>query len=160
MYASRNIDLCSKDCLCLFVCPTGATDTETGQIDKDLCLDGCRLCVDTCPSHAIYLVLDKYPDPKEKNSELAEMMLTLLSNKSEQELMAEKLALLSEAPGEKKLAKALQKSLRILAEDCAREAGFILPQSAETQRLLKTLAETSGSEQKNIILELLQNSKK
>ena len=30
-YAVRNLRLCTKDCLCLYVCPTGATDTE------DLC---------------------------------------------------------------------------------------------------------------------------
>ena len=35
MRAVRNIRLCTKDCLCLYVCPTGATDTETGQIDAD-----------------------------------------------------------------------------------------------------------------------------
>ncbi len=52
MHAVRNIRLCTKDCVCLFVCPTGATDTETGQIDASRCLDGCRLCVDACPSHA------------------------------------------------------------------------------------------------------------
>ncbi len=68
MYASRNIKLCTKDCLCLFVCPTGATDTENGQIDKNLCIDGCRQCVDACPSHAISLVIENYPEPKEKRS--------------------------------------------------------------------------------------------
>ena len=26
-YAVRNIRLCEKDCLCLYVCPTGATNT-------------------------------------------------------------------------------------------------------------------------------------
>jgi len=66
MHAARNISLCTKDCLCLFVCPTGATDTETGQIDFDRCLDGCRLCVDACPSHALYFVMDNYPEPKRK----------------------------------------------------------------------------------------------
>jgi len=58
MHASRNIRLCTKDCLCLYVCPTGATDTENGQIDADKCLSGCRVCVDACPSHAISLVPD------------------------------------------------------------------------------------------------------
>ncbi len=33
MHAYRNIKLCTKDCLCLFVCPVGAIDTENGQID-------------------------------------------------------------------------------------------------------------------------------
>ena len=26
--AVRNLRLCTKDCICLYVCPTGATDTE------------------------------------------------------------------------------------------------------------------------------------
>ena len=32
-YAVRNLRLCTKDCLCLYVCPTGATDTENSIID-------------------------------------------------------------------------------------------------------------------------------
>ena len=40
MHAVRNIRLCTKDCLCLYVCPTGATDTETGQVDASKCI-GC-----------------------------------------------------------------------------------------------------------------------
>ena len=35
-YAVRNIRLCTKDCLCLYVCPTGATDTENSVIDLAL----------------------------------------------------------------------------------------------------------------------------
>ena len=31
--AVRNLKLCMKDCLCLYVCPTGATDTENSIID-------------------------------------------------------------------------------------------------------------------------------
>ena len=38
--AVRNIRLCSKDCLCLYVCPTGASDTENSVIDADKCI-GC-----------------------------------------------------------------------------------------------------------------------
>ncbi|MEN6419506.1 MAG: rubrerythrin, partial [Clostridiaceae bacterium] len=66
MYAVRNIRLCTKDCLCLYVCPTGATDTETGQIDRGKCISGCRVCVDACPSHAISLVPESYPSQQEK----------------------------------------------------------------------------------------------
>ena len=62
MFAVRNIKLCTKDCMCLYVCPTGATDTENGKIDESKCIDGCRLCVDACPSNAIYLVYDRYPE--------------------------------------------------------------------------------------------------
>ena len=31
--AVRNLRLCTKDCMCLYVCPTGATDTEDSIID-------------------------------------------------------------------------------------------------------------------------------
>ena len=31
-YAVRNLRLCTKDCLCLYVCPTGASDTEDSII--------------------------------------------------------------------------------------------------------------------------------
>ena len=32
--AVRNLRLCTKDCLCLYVCPTGASDTENSVIDN------------------------------------------------------------------------------------------------------------------------------
>ena len=39
-YAVRNLALCTKDCLCLYVCPTGASDTEDSIIDVCKCI-GC-----------------------------------------------------------------------------------------------------------------------
>ena len=54
-YAVRNLNLCTKDCLCLYVCPTGASDTENSIIDVDKCI-GCGACADACPSKAISLV--------------------------------------------------------------------------------------------------------
>ena len=36
-FAVRNLRLCTKDCLCLYVCPVGATDTENSIIDVDKC---------------------------------------------------------------------------------------------------------------------------
>ena len=92
MYASRNIERCTKDCLCLFVCPTGATDTETGQIDKSACIDGCRLCVDACPSHAIYLVPERFLERKVKDEELSEMVMGLCSAACRTERMADGIA--------------------------------------------------------------------
>ena len=67
MHAVRNIRLCTKDCLCLYVCPTGATDTETGQVDASKCI-GCGICANACPSGAISMVLEKYP-PQQKKEE-------------------------------------------------------------------------------------------
>jgi Fe-S-cluster-containing hydrogenase component 2 len=157
MYAARNIDLCSKDCLCLFVCPTGATDTENGQIDKDACLNGCRLCVDACPSHAIYLVYTTFQEPKKKNPELSEKVVALLEHTYQQELMAKALGESSQKPGEQKLARALEKSLRIVAEDCAREAGYMLPQSTQVQILLNLLLANADEEQKILLEKLLSH---
>ncbi|MBF9016269.1 MULTISPECIES: 4Fe-4S ferredoxin [unclassified Oceanispirochaeta] len=139
MYASRNISLCTKDCLCLFICPTGATDTENGQIDKTQCIDGCRMCVDACPSHAISLVFEEYPEPKAKDTQLVGSMLSFLEKKSSLEALAAGLAESSSDPGAQKLAKALQRSFRILGEDCAREGGFMLPQCNPVRDLKKDL---------------------
>ena len=50
MHAVRNIRLCTKDCLCLYVCPSGATDTENSVIDPEKCI-GCGACVEACPWH-------------------------------------------------------------------------------------------------------------
>jgi ferredoxin len=139
MYASRNITLCTKDCLCLFVCPTGATDTESGQIDKNLCLDGCRQCVDACPSHAISLVFENYPEPKPKNPKQAKDIQNLMEIKSVEMAMARTIAADSDSLAVQKLARALERSCRIMGEDCARESGFLMPQADESGALLKKL---------------------
>ena len=59
--AVRNLRLCTKDCLCLYVCPTGAADTENSIIDPEKCV-GCGLCVQRCvvsdPQVAIEIVRD------------------------------------------------------------------------------------------------------
>ena len=47
--AVRNLRLCTKDCLCLYVCPVGATDTENSIIDTGKCT-GCGVCAEACPS--------------------------------------------------------------------------------------------------------------
>ncbi|MDC7235607.1 MAG: 4Fe-4S ferredoxin [Spirochaetales bacterium] len=139
MYASRNISLCTKDCLCLFVCPTGATDTENGQIDREKCIDGCRKCVDACPSHAISLVFEEYPEPIPGDADLSGMMLGLLQKKSSLEAAASALAGEKTDPGAVKLAEALRRSFRIVGEDCAREAGFLLPQCDPVRKLKEVL---------------------
>ena len=136
MYAVRNIRLCTKDCLCLYVCPTGATDTETGQIDPNKCIRGCRACVDACPSHAISLVPESYPTQQEKKTEVLAAMRVLSLNKTKQEQLFAQLERTVPSEPARRLVRAMRRSSRLMAEDILRESGFMLPQSENIRTLL------------------------
>ncbi|MEG2158562.1 MAG: 4Fe-4S binding protein, partial [Clostridia bacterium] len=88
MKAYRNIRLCTKDCLCLYVCPTHATDTENGKIDLDKCI-GCGICAKSCSSHAISMVPDDMPTQQLKAESVVEKLNALISSKVEQESIAD-----------------------------------------------------------------------
>ena len=141
--AYRNLRLCTKDCLCLYVCPTGATDTENSIIDPDKCI-GCGACAKACPSGAISLVPARMPPQQVKTDEVAVAMKVLAADKVRQEALAKGLA--GAARGElSRLAVAIARSCRLTAEDNYREAGFMLPQSSNAHELLKQIA-LSGDE--------------
>ncbi len=146
MHAVRNIRLCTKDCLCLYVCPTGATDTESGQIDATKCLSGCRACVDACPSHAIFLIPDEYPLQQKKTNDVKKALLTLSESKTRQEQLALTITKTSDDPIVRQLAQALSISNRLLAEDVLREAGYMLPQSQNVKDFLQSLLDTPQPE--------------
>ena len=128
MFAVRNLRLCTKDCLCLYVCPTGATDTENGQVDWNKCI-GCGLCAGACPSHAISMVPKKMPPQQLKKPEVAQALGRLAGEKCRQEQQARALAGQAEDSALRLLCDALAKSNRLMAEDLWREAGYMLPQS-------------------------------
>ena len=82
-HAYRNLKICSKDCLCLFVCPTGATDNETGQIDFEKCI-GCGACAKACPARAITMVPNKMPKQQPKNQVVISELFKIVNSKIEQ----------------------------------------------------------------------------
>ena len=154
--AVRNLRICSKDCLCLFVCPTGATDTETGQIDFSKCI-GCGACSKACPSGAISMVPYKYPKQQNKDELVVEKLRRIISSKVDQEQIAHYIFENSNDENEKLLAKILMKSNRLITEDLYREVGYMLPQSNNTKLFLEKLLEKDDTNKEDIkkLLELL-----
>ena len=139
--AVRNLELCTKDCLCLFVCPVGATDTEHSIIDVSKCI-GCGSCAESCPSNAISLVPLQYPPQQKKKAPVIRAMNQLAQNKADMEKAALQIMETTEEDGLYRLTKAVAKSLRLLGADIMREAGYLLPQSANVQEKLKGWSES------------------
>ena len=95
MFASRNIRLCTKDCICLFVCPTGATDTESGQIDASKCLTGaaCALMF----LRAIHLVPRSTPN-RNRNTKMVRTLFALSESKVKTRQLANALVTITALP--------------------------------------------------------------
>ena len=134
-YAVRNLRLCTKDCLCLYVCPTGATDTENSIIDANKCI-GCGKCAEACPSSAISMMPKTLPPQQPKEEAVVEALRGLIQSKAAAEGIA------SQLPDA--LSVAVERSSRLMAEDLCREAGFMLPQSANTRAFLETVRNYPG----------------
>ena len=136
--AVRNLRLCTKDCLCLYVCPVGATDTENSIIDVNKCI-GCGACADACPSSAISMVPKEYPIQQSKTDEVKSVLNALSENKANEEKAALQIAEETNSDTLYRLMTAVAKSERLIAEDIMREAGYMLPQSDNAHKLLEEL---------------------
>ena len=137
-YAVRNLRLCTKDCICLYVCPTGAADTENSIIDRSKCI-GCGACAMACPSKAISMVPVVLPPQQPKSADVKKVCDDLIRSKSCEESLANAIALNTDDDNEERRMKALAKSARLVGEDLFRESGYMLPQSKNVQNLLVEL---------------------
>lgn len=145
MFAVRNLRLCTKDCLCLYVCPTGATDTENSVIDITKCT-GCGMCAQACPSKAISMVPEYYPPQQVKENNVIAAVNKLTESKARQEKACAEAAKEETKPGLRRLMTAIEKSDRLINEDLFREAGYMLSQSRNTRELLKKLVKNPPSD--------------
>ena len=162
--AVRNLRLCTKDCLCLYVCPVGATDTENSIIDTEKCI-GCGVCADSCPSGAISMVPLEYPVQQAKTSVVVDALNAMSKAKAVTEKAARQISSSTDASGLKRLMKAVAKSERLVSEDIIRESGYMLPQSDNAHTLLEYFVANQPSEDFPVdaakkLLSLIPNNEK
>jgi Rubrerythrin len=136
--AVRNLRLCTKDCLCLYVCPVGATDTEDSIIDVNKCI-GCGICAEACPSKAISMMPVELPPQQKKQDDVVSVLNALSQSKMKVSTITGQIAETTESDTLQRLMKAIEKSSRLVAEDLIREAGYMLPQSGNVHRFLEEL---------------------
>ncbi len=142
--AVRNLRLCTKDCLCLYVCPYGATDTENSVIDTEKCT-GCGVCADACPSKSISMAIVDYPPQQKKTERVTKAIQKLAENKAKEERIARDITAHTDDDNLRKLMKAVARSSRLVAEDLMREGGYMLPQSSNSLDLVKSLHDNPPS---------------
>ena len=162
--AVRNLRLCTKDCLCLYVCPVAATDTENSIIDTEKCI-GCGVCADSCPSGAISMVPLEYPVQQAKTSVVVDALNAMSKAKAITEKAARQISSSTDASGLKRLMKAVAKSERLVSEDIIRESGYMLPQSDNAHTLLEYFVANQPSEDFPVdaakkLLSLIPNNEK
>ena len=91
----------------------------------------CGVCAGACPSGAISMMPKELPPQQPKTDKVVEALRALVQSKAQAENIA------SQLPDA--LSQAVAKSSRLMAEDLCREAGFMLPQSANTKEFLEQI---------------------
>lgn len=146
--AIRDITKCTKDCLCLYVCPTGASDTENSIIDVNKCI-GCGACAKACPSRAISMIPVQLPKEQVHDEKVINAMKVLFKSKADVSLIARSKSDV--------ISKAIYKSSHIMAEDLIRESGYMLPNGEGATKFYESLLELDilSEESKEIIKNLM-----
>ena len=100
----------------VYVCPTGASDTENSIIDTAKCV-GCGTCAAACPSGAISMVPVNYPPQQPKAETVLTPAYALANAKARQEKAAGQLAAAAGPDGLYRLLTAMTRSIRLVNED-------------------------------------------
>ena len=79
----------------------------------------------------------EYPPQQKKEPAVVECAMLLAKNKTKEETIAMQLKETAESDRAYRLFAAMEKAVRLVHEDIAREAGYMLPQSGNTHALLK-----------------------
>jgi len=112
-------------------------------------------CVQACPSSAISMVPDTYPPQQPKANTVIAAQRALGHSKVRQEMIAAAVAASSTSSVARQFAKAIAKSNLRMAEDILREAGYMLPQSAEVRELLQAMLDNAAADFPKAAAELL-----
>ncbi|MCL2025189.1 MAG: hypothetical protein FWG92_00080 [Leptospirales bacterium] len=103
------------------------------------------------------MIPDKYPPQQSKTEEVVATQRSLGYSKVMQAAIADSVAASSDNAITRQFAEAIAKSNRLMAEDILREAGYILPQSAEARELLEAMRENPDKDFPKDAVELLLN---
>jgi D-alanyl-D-alanine carboxypeptidase len=91
-------------------------------------------------------VPETFPQQRTKVPAVKQAVLDLAASKVKQEADAARIARTGKSPEERQLARAMELSNKMMAEDLYREVGYMVPQNTDTRELLKTLLKNPPSD--------------
>jgi ferredoxin len=94
------------------------------------------LCVDACPSGAIYLVYQRIPKRQLPQEELTELLSGLLLSQAARSLHSRIAAEAEKSKQPAALLAGLALSSKVLGEDCIRESGHLVPEAGRMEDLI------------------------